>query len=141
MRVIDDGHSYELEQLGTDDKFLLKFVKRSGGAIQYDEEWAGLQTQEVIRALIHRTTYLDSIIECAESKDSIYHLRMALFLYEARAYRRKMEGSNRKEPKHDDITKHKSWLENPYADVPFNEYQIEDYPIGEDGHIILTEER
>lgn len=138
MRVLDDGHSYELEQLGTDDKFLLKFIKRSGGAIQYGEEWAGLQTQEVIRALIHRTAYLDSIIECAESQDSIYHLRMALFLYEARAYRRKMEGSNRKEPKHDDGTRHKAWSENPYADVPFNEYRIEEYPIGEDGHIILN---
>lgn len=137
MKIIDDGHVYSLKQLGTDDEVEIKFVKRSGGAVQYDKEWAGLQTQEVIRALIYRTQYLDNIIECNESKAAIYHLRSALFEYEARAYRRKKEALNRKMPEHDDTQRPKEWHNNPYSDVPFNEHDIELLPIGDDGHIIV----
>lgn len=139
MKALDDGHIYSLKQLGTDEEVEIKFVKRSGGAIQYDEEWPGLQTQEVLRALIDRTEYLDNVIHCTETQDAIWHLRMALFCYEARAYRRKQEGKNRQKPEHDDTMRPKPWNENPFYDVPFNEHGIEERPIGEDGHIILEE--
>jgi hypothetical protein len=137
MKIIDDGHIYSLRQLGTDEETKIKFVKRSGGAVQYEEEWAGLQTQEVIRALIFRTQYLNNIISCNESEAAIWHLRMALFEYEARAYRRKQEELNRKQPQHDDTQRPKPWHENDFDDVPFNEHEIELRPIGNDGHIIL----
>jgi len=47
MIILDPGHIYQL-----DDGQTLKFVKRGGGAIQYPEEWPGIQTQAVMRALI-----------------------------------------------------------------------------------------
>ena len=136
MRVIDDGHIYELVQLGGGTQ-LLKFVKRSGGAVHYDEEWPGVQVQEVLRALIHRTEFLYDILPCVETADAAWHLRMALFMYEARAYRRKTEQVNRKQPAHDDTERARPWRESDYTDVPFNEANIEDRAIGEDGHILL----
>lgn len=141
MKILDPGHIYELEELGEDqygkDTQTLTFVKRSGGAVHYDHEWPGLQTQEVLRALIDRTEYLDAIIPCTESQSAAYHLRMALFFYEARAHRRKQEGKNRKQPEHDDTERPKPWREFDFADVPFSEHDIELRPIGPDGHIIL----
>ncbi len=139
MLVLDPGHLYELKELNGDTQ-LLKFVKRSGGAIEYEVEHPGLQTQEVLRALIDRTEYLNSIIPCVESEEAAYHLRMALFLYEARAYRRKMEKVNREAPEHDDSASPKAWRENPFDDVPFNETEIELRPIGPDGHILIDTE-
>ena len=68
-------------------------------------------TQEVLRALIDRTEYLDNVIHCTETQDAIWHLRMALFCYEARAYRRKQEGKNRQKPEHDDTMRPKPWNE------------------------------
>jgi len=140
MKVIDPGHKYELWQLGTINPTYLTFVKRSGGAIQYKDEWPGLQTQEVLRAVIDRSKYLNDIIPCAETEDAIYYARMALFMYEVRAYRRKQEELNRKQPKHDDSTSPKTWRRNPFADVPFSEHEIELRPIGPDGHIIIEEQ-
>lgn len=137
MHVLDPGHVYELKQLGTDQTVQLKFVKRSGGAVQYDEEWPGLQVQEVLRALIDRSQYLNDILPCAETTNAIWHLRMALFEYEARAYRRKQEHVNRLNPAHDDEERPRLWRNNIYADVPFNEEDIESLPIGSDGHIVF----
>lgn len=129
MDVIDPGHIYDLWQLGSDEPQRLTFVKRSGGAIQYDNEYPGVQVQEVLRALIDRSQYLDDVLECTETKDAVYYLRMALFTYEARAYRRKQEAVNRLQPTHSDDARE-------YRDVPFTEFEIENRPIGEDGHII-----
>lgn len=126
-----------MDQLGTEQQQPILFVKRSGGAVEYDREWPGVQTQEVLRVLIDRTKYLNGIIPCVESEEAIYHLRMALFQYEARAYRRKQEEKNRKSPEHDDTAHPRPHRIHPYEDVPFSEFEIELRPIGEDGHIVL----
>lgn len=127
MKIIDPGHIYELQELGGGIQ-TVTFIKRSGGAVRYDKEWSGLQTQEVLRALIDRTKYLHSILPCKETECAEKHLRLALFEYEKRAYRRKQEGVNRTTCTHDDSD------ENV---VPFSEKEIELRPVGEDGHIIL----
>ena len=136
MEIVDPGHVYELKQLGDPATQRLIFAKRSGGAIKYHREWPGLQTQEVLRALIDRTKYLYNVLPCTETDDALWHLRMALYLYEVRAYRRKQEQVNRKAPVHDDSGRPHSWREHPH-DVPFNESEIEMRPIGLDGHIML----
>ena len=136
MKTINPGHIYELRQLGDENTQTLKFIKRSGGAVQYDKEWAGLQTQEVLRALIDRTNYLNNILPCKETVEAKRCLQMALYWYEVRALRRKRSQTNRTTLDHDDIeTPHGEFQ---YAqDIPFNEIDIELRPIGEDGHIIL----
>jgi hypothetical protein len=136
MEVVDKGHVYDLNQLGGGTQ-RLTFIKRSGGAVHYETEWAGLQTQEVLRVLIDRTKYLNQILPCVETEDAIHYLRMALFMYEVRAWRRKQEKVNRKEGEHDDSLHPKNWREVPFSDVPFDEHEIELRPTGEDGHILL----
>lgn len=138
MKVIDPGHIYDLWQLGSDEPQKIVFPKRSGEAITYTEEWPGVQNQEVTRALIDRCKYLNSIIPCAETEDAIYFYRMALFMFEVRAYRRKQQKLNRKQPAHDDSISPKSWRDHPFSDIPFNEHEIELRPIGSDGHLELS---
>ncbi len=135
MKIIDPGHIYELRQLGDDKTQTLTFIKRSSGTIQYDKEWSGLQTQEVLRALIDRTLYLDKVLECKETKEAIKHLRATLYWYEVRALRRKRSKTNRTTNNHDDSETPP--YEMQYApDIPFTEVDIEKKEIGEDGHII-----
>lgn len=118
---------YRLDQLGGGTE-KLTFVRRSGSAVQYETDWAGVQTQEVLRALIDRTKYLYKVLPCEETKRAEEYLRLALFEYEKRAYRRKKAKVNRTELAHDDSD------ENV---VPFTEKDIEFLPVGEDGHIIV----
>jgi hypothetical protein len=125
MKILDPGHVYELTQLGGGTQ-TITFVKRSGGAIQYEKEWPGLQTQEVLRALIDRTKYLDSVLPCVETKEAIQNLRLALYFYELRAWRRKQQKVNQKSPVHGEI-----------GTPSFTEEDIELRPIGEDGHVII----
>jgi hypothetical protein len=136
MIILDDGHLYDLTQLGGGTQ-QLRFVKRSGGAVRYKEEWPGVQSQEVLRALINRNKFLNQILPCKETEDALYHLRMVIFLYEVRAWRRKQSELNRKDPAHDDSARPRSWRENPFDDVPFNEHEIEFRLVGEDGHILI----
>lgn len=218
MKIVDPGHIYELWEIEKTNFQTVTFVKRSGGAVTYDVEWPGVQTQAVMRAiidyldllregcevvksyalwqlgskdtqsltissidqvnilieaLIDRSFYLDAIIECVETKDAITWLgiskacgvhykrmkdglgnhpsaglneltemircvRMALWCYEARAYRRKKQTLNRKHPAHDDTARLRSWRNPVCYDVPFTEHEIELMPIGEDGHVVMS---
>ena len=136
MKIIDPGHIYELSQLGNDDTQIIKFIKRSGGSVHYEKEWAGLQSQEVLRALIDRTKYLYNILPCKETTEAIRHLQMALYWYEARALRRKRSETNRTTLNHDD-SEVVPGLFNLPDDIPFAPQDIELKPIGKDGHILL----
>lgn len=139
MKIIEPGHIYNLDHLCSSGSERLTFIKRSGGAIQYEEEHPGTNTQEVIRALIERTEYLDDVLECIESKDVAWHLRMTLYLYEVRAFRRKVEKLNREANAHDDGARPRPDRSYPDA-VPFNEQDIEKRPVGHDGHIRIPQE-
>ena len=139
MEVIDPGHIYDLDEMGSEGAVELRFLKRSGRLIKHDNEHPGVLSQEVIRALIDRTRYLNDLIPCKETQDAIWHLQMALFCYEARAYRRKREKVNRQDGLHDDDHRPRAWRDQPYDDIPFNEIDIERMPVGADGHILLTE--
>lgn len=134
MRVLEPGHIYELDHLCSEGHETLTFIKRSGAAVHYADEHPGTNSQEVIRALIERTEYLDTVLECVESKDAAWHLRMALYMYEVRAFRRKVEKLNRMAGAHDDSERPRPAREYPDR-VPFNEQGIESRPFGPDGHI------
>lgn len=139
MEVLDPGHTYALDKfyefkMSPFNFVELQFLKRNSGSKKHDGEYPGTNSQEVIRALIDRTKYLNDVLPCNESGDILYHLRMALYMYEVRAYRRKVEKVNRKAPDHnDELTRGHG--EN--RDIPFTEYEIELLPTGPDGHIKL----
>ena len=109
--------------------------------MEHDSEHAGTNSQSVIRILIDRTKYLDSLVPCVENADTLHHLRMALVCYEGRAYRRKLDKVNR------GTTEHESFRERdrdlPFDDLGFKNSDdrsgIENLPVGDDGHIIIPE--
>jgi hypothetical protein len=136
MRSIDPGHIYELDQLGDKATQRLTFIKRSGGSVHYEKEWPGLQTQEVLRALIDRTQYLHDVLPCKETVEAKRHLQLALYWYEVRALRRKRSKTNRTTSAHDDSDTPPAQIPYP-SDIPFTEVDIELRPTGPDGHIML----
>lgn len=89
MKVIDPGHHYHLTCLDGNAYQILTFVKREGpgypGNIGHH---AGTTTQEVIRALLERSRYVDNQIP-DEANDRVEaDLRDALWTLEERAARR-----------------------------------------------------
>lgn len=93
MKVLDPGHRYALDQLDTDkypkpsEHCILRFVKRIGDKFPGNEPpgYEGTTTQEVIRALIDRTIYVDQQIPHSQNTDVLIHLRRALRCLEQRA--------------------------------------------------------
>ena len=139
IREVVPGHVYHVRQLGDPRPVEVRFIRRSGGAVRYDSEWPGLQTQALIRVCIMRTQYLHDVLPCVESLDAVQFLRESLFRYEARAHRRKQEEVNRKQPAHDDTERPRAWRDSPFNDVPFGPDGIELLPIDAAGHVIIKE--
>lgn len=129
MKVIDAGHVYHLDNLGAPGYQELKFCKRSSHHVKHDVEYQGTNTQEVIRALLDRSVYLDGLIPCDETKDAIWHLQQALHAYEARALRRKQQRVN-------GGAEHAEARER-YRDIPFCPEEVEDMNVGDDGHVLI----
>ena len=128
MKVQEPGHAYLLDQIGTDDKWPLLFLKRSGDLIKHETEHQGTICQEVMRVLIDRLKYLNHLIPCPETNDALFHMRTALYLMECRAYRRKQQDVNRKDLGHDSDTDVPPWIVG----------LIESYAVGPDLHIDLS---
>ena len=140
---VDAGHIYAAKNLGNDEKQIIVFRKANSGSIEHPQEWAGLTTQQLYRIAIWRSIYLDNIRTCNETTNAIYHSRMALWEYEARAYRRKIGRTNKQGLDHPDDEREREWRHSPANDIPFGIENIidgeiifiEDLPIGDDGHI------
>ena len=140
MQVLEDGHIYLLDHVDGCGSEKLIFIKRSGGAVTHDVEHHGTNTQEVLRAVIDRTKYLDAIIPAGENDNGLWHLRMALACYEGRALRRKRAKLNREAGVHEEMAHDDGDL--PFDDLgwigddPKNRNGIELLPTGPDGHIV-----
>lgn len=124
MEVYKEGHVYFLDNLKSGNQ-ALHFVRKDNECIEHGTpEEDGVLTQEVIRALIDRTEYLNNILPCEETSLALKSLRNAFFQFEARAWRRKRQGLNGKNKNHD------------ITEVPFDFTDMLDLPIGPDGHVI-----
>lgn len=92
METIDPGHVYALTCLdspGVDRKVMLTFVKREGEGYPGNEgHFPGTTTQEVLRALIDRTKYVNNQIYDQRNMQVLYHLRCAILELELRAAKR-----------------------------------------------------
>ena len=140
MKVLDPGHLYEVPNLEAKGKQRIRFMKRNSDMVQRDEEYAGTNTQEVIRVLIDRTKFLNEVGYSEETANAVDWLRMALYEYEARAWRRKQQKLNKRaqpQAKTDGLTAHR----DAYRDVPFTSNGIEHLPTGPDGHVIVKKRR
>ncbi len=93
MRVIDEGHHYELDVFdgdGSGTRCLLRFMKRVGDGYPYNmpPTYPGTNCQEVIRALIDRVKYLHMQIPHPQNGVILDGLRAALTAFEVRAAER-----------------------------------------------------
>ncbi len=126
------GHTYVVTGARDLTRRTLIFIRRSGGAVRYNREWPGLQSQEVMRMLIHRLTSINREYGRQLFNLELYFIRSALFMYEVRAQRRKAERVNRERPSHDDQTRIKPWRIKVEAIET-----IERMKTGPDGHVIV----
>lgn len=92
MRVIDPGHSYELDVYDSDHTskpVSLRFMKREGAGYPRNVGTnSGTNCQEVLRVLINRVKYLDNQVPAPENLIILNSLRAALIAFETRAARR-----------------------------------------------------
>jgi hypothetical protein len=93
MKILDNGHKYELATLDGGLPQILTFVKRHSVEEPErfpgnTENYPGTTLQNVIRALLNRIRYLNNQIWCAENLIILLALKLALWLLEFRAARR-----------------------------------------------------
>lgn len=90
MKILDPGHMYELSSLDDqNDKQLLRFVKREGSNYPGNVgHYPGTTTQEVLRALIDRTKYVDNQVSHNANEECITYFRLSLMALEERAAER-----------------------------------------------------
>lgn len=68
MKVLDQGHKYQLDTLDGKEPEILTFVKREGDKYPGNVgSYSGTTTQEVLRVLIDRTKYVDKQIPAREN--------------------------------------------------------------------------
>ena len=90
MKVIDPGHVYELDVLDGQpgDTVQIHFVKRDGAKYPGNiGAHSGPTTQEYIRAILHRTRYVNDQMACAENDIIAAACETILFALENRAAR------------------------------------------------------
>lgn len=87
MRIIDKGHTYALRVLDGVEEVVLTFVKHVGKKFPGNdgEPYPGTTNQEVLRALIDRTKYVNNQMYDARNQLAIDYMRKTLFLFEQRA--------------------------------------------------------
>jgi hypothetical protein len=109
MRVLDPGHSYELDHLESEGTTILRF--RKDPALHNGVGYPGPSCQEVLRAIIDRVQELDREKPHPVNEGIIYDLRHAIAGFEARAMIRRVEKDN---------------------------LAIERQPVAADGHLLLA---
>jgi hypothetical protein len=93
MKIIDQGHHYELDVFDGDAtgyRQFLRFMKRVGPGYPHNTEptYPGTNCQDAIRALIDRVKYLHMQIPHPQNEVILDGLRSALTAFEIRAAER-----------------------------------------------------
>lgn len=109
MRVLDPGHRYELDNLESDSKTVLQFMKDP--LLHDGDGYDGPTCQEVLRALIDRVQTLDRERHWEGNATIVADLRHAIAGFEARALIRHVEKEG---------------------------LAIERLPVADDGHLLLA---
>lgn len=108
MKVLDPGHLYELNNLMSNTKSELRFMKDWE---IHGDGYEGTYCQEVLRAIIDRVETLNAERPWSGNDQIIFHARMMIAGFEARALIRRVEKNN---------------------------LQIEKLPVAPDGHIYMS---
>lgn len=89
MEVLDPGHKYLLDNLESETKTEIQFMKDP--RLHDGKGWDGPTCQELLRAIIHRVQELDKEKHWSGNADIIFHGRMMIAGFEARAILRHVE--------------------------------------------------
>lgn len=85
MKVLDEGHDYELENYDGEGVQRLTFMKREGPGYPFNiGHHPGTNCQEVLRVFISRVKYLDRQIPCDDNKRIIAGARRLFLEFERR---------------------------------------------------------
>lgn len=88
MLIIDPGHEYQLDGVGSSGPQRIVFVKNEGAKYPGNVGFhGGVLTQELLRVCIDRTKYLNAQGSCMETELALSAMRQALAWYEVRAAR------------------------------------------------------
>jgi len=100
MKVIDEGHSYELDCVGDQnlcrESQKLDFMKRVNGKMVMD----GTTNEDVLKMLIDRMQYLQRRLPCRENAQVITKLEEALLWLNSRTQKRMEQGVETKDLPH-----------------------------------------
>lgn len=90
MRKIDKGHKYELKN-STEPHQILTFIKKTPipDSDKLELVYDGTTNEEVLKALIDRIEYLNSVVASRENQYIITLLKKALMWSEKRTHDRK----------------------------------------------------
>lgn len=90
MKVLDQGHHYELDSFDGGKPQYIRFMKRIGEKYPHNigPAYPGTNCQDVLRALIDRVEYLDWQIPHLQNEVILGALRDALTAFEVRAAER-----------------------------------------------------
>jgi hypothetical protein len=102
MRVIREGHRYELENFECKDEQgqILQFIEKqpiTDGGGSMETLFDGTTNEDLLLALIDRLSYLQAKFPCKENASCITHLQEGLHWLEARTadrLRRSVEGKH-----------------------------------------------
>lgn len=92
MKILDDGHLYELADLRGNGTQIISFYKDASINGSHRD---GCSLQEVIRVLIDRILFLDNQKQAPENSEIVTHARHMIRLLEARAARISVEKGER----------------------------------------------
>lgn len=97
MKVITEGHKYELENFEAKDQpgQVIQFIEKTptgepGGKLQTVND--GTTNEEVLKMLIDRMESLYRKFPSEETEHSIRHLKSALYAQQSRTYERQQRG-------------------------------------------------
>ena len=86
MKILDPGHTYEVDSYDDGENQNITFLKREGSNYPGNVgSYPGTNNQELLRVLIDRCNYIYNQIPCIETAIIIRLLRSALYLHESRA--------------------------------------------------------
>ena len=105
MKILDDGHKYELGEEPFNDvevgkEQIISFIKREGKEGNLVN--AGTTNEEVLEVLIDRMKYLQNKVACRENAIVITKLEEALMWLEKRTKKRINQGVETKDIAHKD---------------------------------------
>lgn len=92
MQIEDPGHSYLLDAFDGGRPVRLAFIWKEQIDGQFVTVRDGTTNEEVLRALIDRTKFLDAKAPCEENAEAISAMIVALEAFEKRTAARKRRG-------------------------------------------------